>query len=478
MHRHTASFDLIVIGAGSGGLSVSLGLLELGLKVLMIDKSDWHIGGECLNTGCVPSKALIHISRLIQQGKNAQPFGYQLDGKTDMLAVKQYISEKQQSIKAHENTAFLRKQGLNIVLGTAHFVEKDTLEVEGKCYKGKNIVIATGSSPRKLDVVGLEKHKVFTNENIFELDYLPENFLFVGAGPNSIELGQAFARLGSKVTIVDRGEKILSKDDPAITHVLQQQLIQENITFFFNSEIENFSQSEAIIKNKNGDTSSVPVDAVFTGIGRILNFEDLHLQNAGVKTKEGKIQVNDRLQTTNPQVFVCGDAAGSLKFSHAAELHATVLINNFLSPFKKKLELKHFPWVTFADPEVATFGLNEGQLKKKNTAYERLEMDFQEDDRATTDNYQYGKLILFVEKKRFNIGAAKILGGSMVAPHAGEMTQELILANTTGMPIKEIFNKVYAYPTSGRVNKKIILERYRKLVKPWLHLIIRVLYRF
>ncbi len=188
--------------------------------------------------------------------------------------------------------------------------------------------------------------------------------------------------------------------------------------------------------------------------------------------------LNQKLQTSNKHVLVSGDAADNLKFSHAAEMHNILLITNFLSPFKKKLNFDHFPWVTFTDPEVATFGQSEVQLKKKGINYERLETDFAEDDRTVTDDYEYGKLILFIGKKRFYPGNAKILGGSMIAPNAGEIIQELVLAGVAGIKISTFMNKIYAYPTAANIHKSLLREKMVSLLKPWMKEIIKKWYRF
>jgi pyruvate/2-oxoglutarate dehydrogenase complex dihydrolipoamide dehydrogenase (E3) component len=214
------------------------------------------------------------------------------------------------------------------------------------------------------------------------------------------------------------------------------------------------------------------------GLGRTLNFDSGALEKAGIKTEKEKIVLNEKLQTTNKRIFVSGDAADNLKFSHAAEMHNMLLINNFISPIKKKLDFKHFPWVTFTDPEVATFGLNKNQLKKQNTKYIRLETNLKKDDRAITDDYEYGNLIVFIEKKRFNLGSAKILGGSMIAPNAGEITQELMLANTAGIKLNAFINKIYPYPTAANIHKSLFIKKVVEKLKPWMKTIIKKWYRF
>ena len=451
-------YDIIIVGAGSGGLSVGLFMNKAGFKVLMVSKSDKDIGGDCLNDGCVPSKALIHVSRIVYEAKLAAHFGLEVTGKTDIKKAMSYVCQRQEVIRVHENASWLKDQGIDVALGEARFVNKNEIEVNAGKYSGKKIVIATGSKPRKLKVPGVEKVKYYDNESIFDISELPEKMLIIGGGPIGIEIAQAMNRLDSKITVVQHAEKILEHDDPALTEILLEQLQKEGINFLLNAEVEHFiSANEALIKLKDGKVKNIQFDAIFAGIGRELNLEPLQLSNAGIQFKADKIVADKYLRTTNKNIFVCGDVAGDLKFSHAAEFHARILLNNFFSPFNKKLNDEHMSWVTFTDPELATFGLNEKQLTERNISYKKLEQHFKGDDRAVTDNYQYGKMILYISKDGL-FQKEKILGGSMVAPHAGELIQELILANTSKLSVNSIFNKIYPYPVAARINQQIIVK--------------------
>jgi len=470
-------YDVIVIGAGSGGLGVSLSMLKLGCRVLLVDKSDKKIGGECLNDGCVPSKALIHVSRMIHTARQSSDFGLEIAGKPDIEKVFKYVHERQEIIRKHENAAYLKAEGMNVVLGTASFVSKDEVEVNGQKYRGKKIVIATGSKPAKLTVPGVERVKYYDNENVFRLTALPAKILMIGAGPINIELGQALHRLGSEVTIVENSGKILSHDDEAVTDVLFERLKLEGIKFIMNARLESFSSPAiAVIKHKEGALLNVEFDALFVGIGRELDFAELKLANAGIETKDGKIVADARLQTTNKNVFLCGDIAGSLKFSHAAEQHTRLLVNNFFSPLKKKLNNDRMSWVTFSDPEVAAFGLSEKQLKDRNTRYRRLENDFSDDDRAVTDDYRYAKMVLFITKGIW-FARQKILGGAMAAPNAGELIEELILANAQGLSINAIFNKIYPYPVAARINQQTIVNLKQEQLTPGLKKLLQLAFK-
>ena len=454
--------DIIIIGAGSGGLSVGLFLAKVGMKVTMIVKSDRDVGGECLNDGCVPSKALIHVARLMQALRDARSFGITLSGEVDLQKAIGYVHDQQNIIRKHENAAWLAGQGVNVVLGEASFTGRHEVTVNGEKYSAKKIVLATGSKPRKLKIEGVKLVRYFDNENLFHINQLPKRLLVVGGGPIGIEIAQAMQRLGSMVTVVQKGSGILPHDDETLTNILIKRLQNEGVIFHFDTSLHKFSSpNDAALKKKNGEEFTLSFDAVFVGIGRELILEPLQLEKAGIEVKDHKIVVDDQLRTTNKDVLVCGDVAGDLQFSHAAEFHGRIILNNLFSPLNKKLNNDHMSWVTFTDPEIATFGLNEKQLKERAIEYEKLEQGFDDDDRAVTDNYRYARTIIYISKGGF-LRKEKILGGTMIAPNAGELIQELILANTSGLSINSIFNKIYPYPVAARINQHVIVNHKEK----------------
>ncbi|RME30916.1 NAD(P)/FAD-dependent oxidoreductase [Candidatus Woesearchaeota archaeon] len=467
----TAPHDIIVIGAGSGGLNIAGFMNRAGFNVLLIDKNDTAIGGDCLNFGCVPSKALIHVARLARDAQAAERFGITAQGRIDFRKVRAYITEKQNRIRQHENAAWFRAQGMDVVLGTAQFSGRQRVTVDGKEFQAKRIILATGSRPRPLTVPGIEQVRVETNETIFGLEELPRRLLVVGGGPIGIELGQAFRHLGSEVTIIVRGKKFLPKESAEIAGVLRTQLEKEGVRCLFESEVEAFTGKHQAVVVSRGSRETVTFDVVLASIGRVLNTEGLALERAGIAVdSRGKIVVDSYLRTTNKNVFVCGDIAGAYQFTHAAELHASIIIGNFFRPrpLWKKVSYDTLSWVTFTSPEIATWGLSEEQLRKRGTPYERLVFDFDEDDRAIIDEAQ-GKLVLYIAKDR-------VLGGSMVGEHAGELAQELILATSAGIPLKALFEKVYPYPTASRVNKRAISLQYAKKLTPFTKRILHWLY--
>ncbi len=470
-------FDIIVIGAGSAGLSVGLFMNRAGFRVLMISRSDRSVGGDCLNEGCVPSKALIHAARMFQNAREAENFGVMTTGKADIGKVIRYIRGRQDTIRQHESARWLRGQGIIVELGDAFFSGERSVTVNGKVFTGRNIVIATGSVPKQLSIPGVENVKYYDNRNIFGLDQLPERFLFIGGGPISTELAQAMKSLGSQVTLIHRGDMILPHDDKKAAAVLLRQLREQHIRVLLGTEPLEFpTPNTCLIRLPDGSTTVIGMDAVFAGIGRELLLDPLNLAAAGIAVKDGKIVTDPYLRTTNPHVFVCGDIAGDLKFSHAAEFHARILLNNFFNPFRKKLDNRYMSWVTFTSPELATFGMNEKQLQGKDISFLTLEQDFSSDDRAVVDSYPYGYLKLYIGKGGW-FRKQKILGGTMVAPHAGEMIQELMLANSSGLDIKAIFNKVYPYPVASRVNQHLIVQLKKQQLTPRLSRLLQRAYK-
>ena len=466
----TKKYDIIIIGAGSGGLNVASFMNKVGFNVLLIDKTDHNIGGDCLNFGCVPSKALIHIARVIKVAKSSEEFGVTSSGSVDFKKIKSYIKDKQNIIRQHENTSYLKNLGLDVILGEASFKDKNTVQVGDQIYVSKKIVVATGSSPRKLEAGDINKEKIVTNETIFDIDKLPEKFIIFGGGPIGIELGQAFSFLGSKVTIIQRGDKILNKEDPEIINLFEYKLIKDGLEIIYDYEFDSLQDNRVIIKDKNNNTKSLEYDLILSSIGRVPNTKSLNLEKAGIETdKGGHIKVNKYLQTTNKKVYAIGDVIGGLQFTHAAELHAGLIIRNFFSPFKKKINTDNFAWVTYTSPEIATFGLSPQKLNKRKIKYKTLETSFKDNDRSITDNNQEGKLKIYIKNN-------KILGGTMMADNAGELIQELILANFAKLNINKLFSKTYPYPTATRINKSLISKYMSKKLNPLTKSILKLMY--
>lgn len=473
-------YDLIVIGAGAGGIGAAGVANRFGLKVVMIDKKGFNVGGDCLNYGCVPSKALIHIARQFHGGKVAERFGLKTKGKADYQKVMDYVHAQQDVIRAHENPDHFRERDMDVEIGAAKFIDEKTIKVNGKLMTAPKIVLATGSIPRELNVPGMQLvDKIYDNESLFwELKKLPDNFLIIGGGPIACEMAQAFQRLGSQVIIVNRGEQLAGKELPEFSTILQRQMEEEGVKIYHTAEVVRFTNSTTAMVKQGKQNFEIEFETVMAAIGRVVRTEGLDLQKGGVKVEQGKMLIDDYYRTTNPRVYAVGDAMGREQFSHGAEMHNRDLVRNFVVPFfKKRHTLKHFSWVTFTDPEIATFGYSEQDLKEKNINFERIEQSFEEDDRAIVSSYRYAKLVLYFSKPHWMTRKVRLLGGTMIAPHAGELIQELILANQEALSINTIFNKIYPYPVATRINQKAIMNKRQGDLTPSIQRVLAWLYR-
>ena len=471
-------YDVIVIGAGSAGLGNAGRANSLGLKTLLIEKNEDHFGGDCTNFGCVPSKAMIHIAHQFHQAKEAQRFGLKVEGKADMKAILKHVHHLQDHIKATEDGPALRAQGIDVVIGEAAFVSKNVLEANGEQFTAKIILLCTGSSPRKIQIEGMDSVTVYTNENIFfDCEKLPEHLVVIGAGAIGCELGQVFSRLGSKVTIVNRGDRILNKEPEKVSRILESCFQKEGIDILHHANVKAFANGKAKIELKD-QTIEIPCDTTLISIGRIVNTKGMNLEVGGIAlTDRGKIKVNDYLQSTNKKVYVIGDAAGSYMFSHGAEKMVNQLWRNLLMPvFRKKNTLSDLSWVTFTDPQVAHFGLTEKQLQDKGIPHYRQDQNFEHDDRAILQDYTYGHMSVWFDGTA-NVGEKRILSGSMIAPQAGELIQELELAKHAEVPIRKLDNRVYPYPVATRINQKTIKGIMNNSRKAWKTKLSRMAFR-
>ena len=471
-------YDLIVIGLGSAGLTLSISMAKAGFKVLGIDKSDSNIGGDCLNYGCIPSKAVIHISRLVHKASESQEYGLEVSGEVDIKKIMDYVAERQDVLREHENADYLRNEGMDVALGSARFEGSHQVRVGEKVFAGKKIAICTGSSARMLRVPGIEQVKqVYTNESVFNMQELPRKFLFIGAGPIACELGQAFQRLGSQVTMVNLGKRILERSPEKMAAVVASQLEREGISMIHEASVSEFpSPTTALVKHKDGQKETLEFDAVMVAIGQVSDFGEMNLANAGINTDErGGLIVNDKLQTSQKHIYVAGDAAGKGQFSHLAAEHASIILMNFFSPIKSKTNRKTIPAVTFTDPELATFGFNKEELEKKGIAFQTIEHDFRHGHRAAVSDYMNGKMEVYLKKGRTIMGE-KLLGGTIVAPRAGEMVQEFIMAQSRGMSFLGIMGTIHPYPSATNDAKAAFLDHVIAKIGPGLKKILRWLF--
>ena len=463
-------YDIIVIGAGAAGLNIATPCAKLGLKTLLVDKTPELIGGECLNTGCVPSKALLHVAKLKRDAERLAPFGITTNGSVDFPKVFGYVRDVQASIREHETPEFLQTLGVEFAYGKARFTSRDSIQVGGQVHRARRIVIATGSKPRVPPIPGVEQVSYLTHENLWQLKELPKQFLIVGAGPIGMEMSQAFARLGSNVTVIERAHRLLLRDSEEAGKLIGKHLSAEGVTFHLNAELLRFtSPHSAEIRTPDGVIEQ-RFDQVLIATGKALNHDSLDVEKAGIETVKGRLKLDRYLRTTNKNICASGDAAGQIYLTHVTELHGALLLWNFFSPLKKRLSYDDLSWVTFTDPEVATFGLSEKQLKERGVNYHKVVQGFDDVTRASTDHYPESKLTVYMK-------GDYILGGTMIAPNAGELIQELVLAKQNKIPLRKILEKTYAYPAASRINRWLAIWEYDRKMTDTIKKVLRGAFR-
>lgn len=462
--------DIIIIGAGSAGLTLSSFFNTIGLDVLLVEKSDNHIGGDCLNFGCVPSKAIIDTATEIYHANQIHKThkGGSLHISQD--AIFKRLQRVTRTIKAHENASALSKKGLTVALGNASFVDNKTISVSDKQYKAKRIILATGSKPRMPDLPGLEKTEWHTNETIFKIKQIPKRLLIVGAGPIGIELGQAFQRLGSKVHILQRSGAILKKEEPELTQQLETILTSEGMTINHHVTSISFpSKKKAQIISKKGK-KTIPFDNVLIATGRIPRLDALDLEKAGITVDDsGKLIVDDYLRTTNRRVYACGDVVGDYFFTHEAERQAQTIITNLLNPFKKKRMSSPPPRVTYSSPELASVGYTQEQLEARHESFTTITIPLSENDRHIIDEQTTGMV-------KAHISKGKLRGASILSPYAGELIQGLLIFFEKQYSLRTLLTTTYPYPTRARIIKRIAQNYYALTLTPFKRKVLQILY--
>ncbi|MBE9196960.1 mercuric reductase [Synechocystis sp. LEGE 06083] len=458
-------YDLVVIGAGTAGLVVAAGAagLGIGLKVALIEK---HLmGGDCLNVGCVPSKALISSARVVGIMNNADSLGVKKPDniEVDFPAVMARMRQIRAGISHHDSAQRFRDLGIDVFLGQGHFLRNNKIEVGETILNYKKAVIATGARAVKPDIPGIEEVGFLTNETVFSLTKCPDRLAVIGGGPIGCELAQAFQRLGARVTLLHRGDHLLNKEDPEAAEIVQQSLLKDGIKLVLNVKLERaeFTENGKVLHySNNGELGSVIVDEILVGAGRAPNVEGLNLEAVGVKFDHRGVKVNDYLQTTNPQIYAAGDICMDWKFTHAADAAARIVIKNTLfSPFglgRSKLSHLTMPWVTYTDPEIAHVGLNETTADALDLGYKTIKIPFSQVDRAIAAGETEGFL------KIIHIANSdEILGATIVAPHAGEMISEITTAMVNKIGLSKLSGVIHPYPTQAEAIKKAA-DTYRR----------------
>lgn len=439
-------YDLIILGGGSAGIVSGVMAGGLGLRVLLIEKG--KMGGECLNTGCVPSKALIHAAKVAQTIRTASEVGFAplSVSRDDAAGVLRRVRETINTVREADATEpLLRDQGVEIRHGDAHFANPHTLDVDGQIVTADYFILATGSRPACPDVPGLEDAGFLTNQTVFDLDEIPEALLVVGGGSIGVEMAQAFGRLGSRVTLIEMGDRLLPHDDTELTALLAGYLQAEGIALHLQTSLHSVRRENgrSIATLQSGqDRREIACDRILLAVGRLPNTEGLGLEAAGVEYDKKRVPVDDFLRTTAPHIYACGDLTGQHPFSHMAEYEAKRVVQSIVFPGQAKADFRNNPWATFTDPELVHLGLTEDDAKAQKLAYEVYKQPFAQNDRALTDNEAKGMV------KVLTTGlVGKILGVHILGPRAGELSHEWLLAMEKGHSMRDIADLIHIYPT-------------------------------
>jgi pyruvate/2-oxoglutarate dehydrogenase complex dihydrolipoamide dehydrogenase (E3) component len=459
-------YNLVVIGAGTAGLICAAGAAGLGAKVALIER---HLmGGDCLNVGCVPSKALIRASRALFDSKKGVEFGvYGSEGIfSDFGIAMERMRRLRSRLSKHDSALRFRDElGIDVFIGQGRFVAADCVEVDGKQLHFKKAAVCSGARAAAPSIPGLEESGYLTNESVFSLTELPARLAVIGAGPIGCELAQSFARYGSQVTLIERGLHILGREDRDAAEILQNVFAREGIELHLGVKILNVEKrgSEKFLQlERNGQSVEVVADEILVGVGRAPNIEGLELERAGISCNKAGVNVTDMLQTSNTNVYAAGDICSPYKFTHTADALARILIANALFMGRQKASALTIPWCTYTDPEIAHVGMYEQDAAEKGIKVSTFTVPLSDVDRAVLDGETEGFARVHLRK-----GTDKILGATIVARHAGEMINEFSLAITNGLGISVIGKTIHPYPTQAEVIKRLADAYNRTRLTPF-----------
>ena len=453
------NFDLIVLGAGSGGLTMAAVAAQLGYKVALLEGG--RMGGDCLNYGCVPSKALISAAKKIHNARNAEALGLSVSGRTDMKAVYKHVRNTIKTIEPHDSQERFEKLGATVIREYGFFINENTIGTEsGKRLKGRRIVIATGSRPMVPGIKGLEGSGYLTNETVFDLQQTPEHLLIAGGGPIGTELAQAFARLGSKVTLIEGGPQILGPEDRDVAEAAEKTLIKDGVEVVKNHRLSQVSRSGkndyTLTLSKNGAIKTVRGTTLLIALGRQPNTEKLELDNAGVELEGKFIKTDNTLRTTSKNIFAVGDVAGNYQFTHMAGYEAAHVIKRMLfGAFWSRISYHAVPWVTYTEPEVATVGLNEKAAKARyGDKLRTIKTEFTENDRAQAEDATNGFI-------KLNTVKGRPVGVTIYGPHAGELIGLWTLVLHKKLKLSAISGMIHPYPTLNDISRQAVSDYYK-----------------
>jgi len=450
--KSVGRYNLVVIGAGPGGLTAAREAAALGAKVALIERS--LIGGDRLNVGCVPSKAIIRTARLYAEMRDAEDFGGQVPGAIGIgfPAVMERMRRVQAQLSRATSARRLSEAGVDVYFGEARFAGADTVAAAGEALRFRKALIATGARPLTPPIPGLAEAGYLTNENVFDLTECPRRLLVIGGGPLGCELAQAFCRFGSHVIIAQDDPMFLPKEERDAAQILSDALARDGVEIHLNTTVVAVRvEGERKIVDLVCDDQkiSVSVDEILAGIGRAPNVEGMNLEAAGVRyDTETGIHVDDFLRTSNPRIYAAGDVCLEHKFTHAAVASARIAVRNALFLGRKRLSALTIPWCTYTDPEIAHVGLYVREAREKSVAVGTFTILMHDVDRAVIDGEDDGFVKIHVKQ-----GTDRILGATVVACHAGEMINGLSLAINSGIGLRELARVIHTYPTQAEAIK-------------------------
>ncbi len=437
--------DICILGAGSGGLSVAAGASQMGADVVLLEGH--KMGGDCLNYGCVPSKALIAAGKQAHAMRHQTPFGVTpVDPDVNYAQAKDHVHDVIATIEPVDSQERFEGFGVNVIREFGEFISPTEVKAGDTIIEARRFVIATGSGPFVPPIPGIDKTTHYTNENIFDLRERPDHLIVIGGGPIGMEMAQAHRRLGSQVTVIE-GAKAMGKDDPEMAAVVLERLREEGIEI-----IEGEQASE--VSEKDGKITVTTSGGSYTGshllmaVGRKVNIDKLNLEAAKVEYDRSGVKVGADLKSTNKKVYAIGDAAGGLQFTHVAGYHAGIVIRSALFGLPAKAKISHIPWATYTDPELAQVGLTEAQAKKEHGInLEVVRFPYHENDRAIAEGKTTGLIKVMVVK-------GKPVGASIAGAMAGELIGMWAMAIANGLKMSAIANTVLPYPTIAEINKR------------------------
>ena len=459
-------YHIIVLGAGSAGLVVASGASNLGAKVALIEGH--KMGGDCLNYGCIPSKTFLHTGHTLYKTQKLKTID-NLNYNVNLKSIVNHVSEVIEAIAPHDSKERYESLGVDVFNDYGTMIDEHTVSVNNRLITGKSIVIATGSSPNIPEIDGLQDCPYYTNETIFNLEEKPHHMIVLGAGPIALELGQAYSHIGSKVTIVNRSLEIFKKDEPEVQALMYQKLSDDGINFKLGYEIlkvENSDRGILLTIKKNGQTEIIQGDCLLLALGRVPNTSKLGLSKINIETSErGYIITDNKLRTSCPSVYACGDVVGPYLFTHTASHQASLVIQNIIFPFKRKINYRHIPWVTYTLPEVAHIGLLEKDVNGKVYL-----VDLSKNDRAQANDEKIGFLKLITDRK------GTLVGATMVSENAGEQIALANIAISKKMKLKSFLSMIVPYPTEIELYQHLALTELKESFKPWQKNIVKKIY--